>query len=576
MSRTNGAATADMGSEAAESIAPEGNVLALVDPLSFGGAMVRTAVGALKNPQRLAGAFSRYAVDMTRATLSTTARAFGAESEPAIEPGRKDRRFADVAWRDNPFLSMLLQSYLLWGRLAHEVVDVAAPELDPATAEKAGFLTEVVVDALAPSNVAFLNPAVRKKWLDTGGLSALRGLRTFMDDLATNGGLPRQVDPHAFTVGEDLACTPGKVVFRNDLMELIQYAPQTEQVHRIPLLLSPPWINKYYIMDLAPGRSFAEWAVQHGHTVFAISYRNPDERHRDVRLDDYLLSGPLAAIDVVQDITGAEQVNIVGLCLGGTLTTALLAYMASRGDDRVRSATLLNTLVDFSQPGRLGAFTDVGTVEHLERRMAKRGYMESTDMAGVFTFMRGNDLVWNYVVNNWLLGEKPPAFDILSWNADGTRMPAKMHSFYIRSCYIGNELARGQMELAGTVIDPTAIGEDVYVLAAREDHIVPWDGSYKTTQVLRSANVRFVQSASGHIAGIVNPPSPKAWYRTNGETPADSREWLEGSVEHRGSWWEDWTEWIAQRAGEMVDPPALGSDANPPQGDAPGEYVLGK
>jgi polyhydroxyalkanoate synthase len=357
-------------------------------------------------------------------------------------------------------------------------------------------------------------------------------------------------------------------------MELIQYAPATETVYATPLLMSPPWINKYYIMDLAPGRSFVEWAVQQGHTVFAISYHNPGAADRDVRLDDYLLSGPIAALDVIRDITGAERANIVGLCLGGTLTAALEAYLAAGGEDRIASTTLLNTLVDFSRPGRLGAFTDRASVERLERRMAERGYLEASEMMGIFTFMRSNDLVWNYAVNNWLLGEEPQPFDILSWNADSTRMPANMHAFYLRSCYLGNELARGTMELAGTRLDVGAIRGDHYVVGAVEDHIAPWEGSYLTTQVLPNAQVRYVLSASGHIAGIVNPPSPKAWFRTGERTPADPMEWLEASALHEGSWWEDWAEWIGQRSGERVAPPGMGSRAHRVLGDAPGTYVL--
>jgi polyhydroxyalkanoate synthase len=343
-------------------------------------------------------------------------------------------------------------------------------------------------------------------------------------------------------------------------------------VFEIPLLASPPWINKYYIMDLAPGRSFIEWAVRHGHTVFAISYRNPTAAMRDVSLDDYLLGGPLAALEVITDITGAQQVNIVGLCLGGTLTAALLAYLAEIGRDCVASATLLNTLLDFSDPGQLGVFTDAESIERLERKMAERGYLESQEMAGTFDLLRSNDLIWNYVVSNWLLGQDPPAFDILAWNADATRMPANMHSFYLRSCYLENRLAKGEMVLAGTRLRLERIGEDVFLLAARNDHIAPWRSSYKATQLLKS-NVRFVLSSSGHIAGIVNPPSPKSRHWTNPELPPTPEAWLAGAAEHRGSWWEDWAAWIETRAGERRKPPRIGSRKHRPLGDAPGTYV---
>jgi polyhydroxyalkanoate synthase len=543
-----------------------------LDPLGFAEAWQRTAAAALGNPDGMAQAWGRYVAGLVEASAAAAERAHGIESAGPVQPGRRDRRFRDPAWEENPALFALLQGYLLSGRLVADVLDASA--VDEVTEQRMGFLADVVMDALAPTNAFWTNPAAVKRAYETGGASVMRGLQTYLDDVATNEGMPRQLDPDAFAVGTDLAITPGKVVFRNDLMELIQYAPATETVYATPLLMSPPWINKYYIMDLAPGRSFVEWAVQQGHTVFAISYHNPGAADRDVRLDDYLLSGPIAALDVIRDITGAERANIVGLCLGGTLTAALEAYLAAGGEDRIASTTLLNTLVDFSRPGRLGAFTDRASVERLERRMAERGYLEASEMMGIFTFMRSNDLVWNYAVNNWLLGEEPQPFDILSWNADSTRMPANMHAFYLRSCYLGNELARGTMELAGTRLDVGAIRGDHYVVGAVEDHIAPWEGSYLTTQVLPNAQVRYVLSASGHIAGIVNPPSPKAWFRTGERTPADPMEWLEASALHEGSWWEDWAEWIGQRSGERVAPPGMGSRAHRVLGDAPGTYVL--
>ena len=546
-----------------------------LDPLGLGRAWMHAMQEAGKNPGAVMEAATRYAGGIAAAVAATGARALGADTPGPVEVPPKDRRFADPAWRENPAFFMLLQGYLLWARLVSDLVGSAG--LDGVDGEKAGFTAELLIDALAPTNFLATNPAAQKRFLETGGMSLVRGLRNFLDDVATNGGLPRQVDPAAFTVGKDLAVTPGKVVYRNDLMELIQYAPTTKTVFETPLLLSPPWINKYYIMDLAPGRSFVQWAVDHGHTVFTISYKNPGEPQRGLTIDDYLQHGPVTALDTIREITGAKQANIVGLCLGGTLASMLLTELATNGDERVRSATLLNTLVDFSSPGRLGAFTDEPAIAHLEDLMSERGYLESSEMMNTFTFMRANDLVWNYAVNNWLLGEAPPAFDILAWNSDGTRMPEKMHSFFVRSCYLNNDFARGAMELAGGRLDPSAITGDVYVLAAQEDHITPWRGSYLTTQVLANANTRFVLSASGHIAGIVNPPNPKAWYRTGEDTlPADSEQWLEGTTRHDGSWWEDWATWIGKRAGKRVAPPAMGGDRYPPLVDAPGTYVLEK
>ncbi len=484
----------------------------------------------------------------------------------------KDKRFADKAWEENAAFFATGQAYRLVGRLVDDLVALA--ELEEPWNGKASFALRGMVDALAPTNFLATNPAALKRAFETGGVSLMRGFRNFMTDLTTNGGLPRKVDRSAFTVGKNLAATPGKVVFRNDLMELIQYAAQTETTYEVPLLFSPPWINKYYIMDLAPGRSFAEWAVQHGHTVFQISYRNPDATMGGVRLDDYLLDGPRTALDVINDITGSDRVNMVGLCLGGSLTAMLLAYLAAKGDNRVNSATLLNTLVDFSEPGTLGNFSDPESVARIEVKMAKRGFLDSNEMSRTFDFLRANDLIWSYVASSWLMGEDPPAFDILAWNEDGTRMPAAMHSFYLRACYIENQLARGVMTLADTPLDLGRVKADTYVLSAKEDHIAPWASAYKTTQLL-PGDVRFTLSSSGHIAGIVNPPSPKAVHWTNSAKPADPKAWLAGATEHKGSWWEDWTAWIGERAGVRRTPPPMGGTAHPPVGDAPGKYVLG-
>jgi polyhydroxyalkanoate synthase len=552
----------------------EFEALESLDPMGFAEAWSRTVTAALENPEGLGQAWSRYVAGLAEASSAAAERAGGTEAAGPVQPGRRDRRFKDPAWEENPAFFAMLQAYLLAGRLVDDVIDAA--DVDEVTEQRMGFLADMVMDSLAPTNNFWTNPAAIKRAVDTGGASVMRGMKTFMDDVANNKGMPRQIAPDAFVVGRDLAVTPGKIVFRNTLMELIQYSPRTETVYATPLLMSPPWINKYYIMDLAPGRSFVEWAVEHGHTVFAISYHNPTEADRDVRLDDYLLNGPIAALDVIREITGAERVNIAGLCLGGTLTAALCAYLAASGDDRIASTTLLNTLVDFSRPGRLGAFTDRASVERLEKRMAERGFLQASEMMGIFTFMRSNDLVWNYAVNNWLMGEDPPPFDILAWNGDSTRMPANMHSFYLRSCYLGNELAGGTMELAGTRLDLASIHGDVYVLGAVEDHIAPWEGSYLTTQVLPNAAVRYVLSAAGHIAGIVNPPSPKAWYRTSDALPADPKEWFDASVRHDGSWWQDWAEWIGGRSGERVAPPRMGSRKHRVKGDAPGAYVLEK
>lgn len=559
------------GAAAADSVGPEENVvLAAVDPMGFASALVEVGRALTRNPLAAAGPWARFAGGMALAGAATTARIFGGDAQGPAAPAPKDRRFADPAWRENPGYFLTMQSYLLGARLLHDLVDAAG--LDERTQLKAEFAAQQLVDALAPTNT-LLNPTVLKRTLETGGLSLVRGLRTFLTDVVDNHGLPQQVDRSAFAVGKNLAITPGKVVLRNELIELIQYEPQTETVYKVPLLCSPPWINKYYVMDLAPRRSFVEWAVQHGHTVFAISYRNPDASMRSVGLHDYLLHGPHAALEVIEEITGSTATNIVGLCLGGTLTTMLLAWLAQNEPERVNSATLLNTIVDFSRAGVLRAFTDEAAIASIEKQMEETGFLDTRQMATTFTMLRANDLLWNYVVNNWLLGNDPPAFDILAWNADETRMPAAMHSFYLRACYLRNEFATGRMELAGQRLDSTAITRDVYVLNAIEDHIAPWRTGYQTTKVLSSARARFVLSSAGHIAGIVNPPSPKSVHWTNDELPPDPDLWLARATRHQASWWEDWAEWIGARAGSKQTPPPTGSDAHPALADAPGTYV---
>ena len=411
-----------------------------------------------------------------------------------------------------------------------------------------------------------------KRAIDTAGKSIVDGAWNFVDDVLHNGGRPRQVDTSSFVLGKNLAATPSKVVYRNELMELLQYQPNTPKVHANPLLFSPPWINKYYVMDLAPGRSFVEWAVNHGRTVFAISYRNPGPEQADVTLDDYLVHGPRRALDVVEDITGAQTIDVVGLCLGGAMTAITAAYLNANGDSRVGALTLLNTLLDYSDPGVLRVFTDRRAVERLEKQMAQKGYLPGASMATTFDLLRPNDLIFNYIVSNWLMGQQPPAFDILAWNADSTRMPATMHSFYLRNFYVENKLATGRLELAGEPIRLVDIKQDTYLVGAENDHIVPWRSAYAATRLL-SGPVRFVLSSGGHIAGIVNPPGPKGWYLVAERNTESPIEWRAKATRHAGSWWEDWVGWSREHAGPLVDPPPLGSNAHPVIYDGPGDYI---
>jgi len=541
------------------------------DPISFLRSLAASGAALAKNPAGLAAANARLAIGLVAATQAAAVRAMGGQVAGPLSPATGDKRFTDSAYADNPLYFLLQQQYLLSSQLVTELLDAAG--LEGEEDAKARFAAKFIVDALAPSNTLSGNPAAWRHAVETGGMSLVRGAKNMLDDFRDNGGWPSQVDSSGFEVGVNMAATKGAVVYRSDLIELIQYEPQVKRVHAVPLLFCPPWINKYYIMDLAPGKSLIEWAVQHGHTCFAISYRNPDASMSELGFVDYLRQGPLDAVRVVRAITGAAAVNTVSVCLGGTLTAMGLAYNAATGDDSIKSATLLNTHIDFTVPGSLGIFTDEATITGLEAQMAKDGYLDSDKMAHTFDALRANDLVFQYVVNNWLLGNKPPAFDLLVWNKDNTKMPAKMHSEYLRSCYLNNEFARGEFEIDGHKLDPGQVKVDTYVLSAVDDHIVPWVSGYKTTQLLGGHN-RFVLSTSGHIAGIVNPPSPKAKHWTNDDHPVDPQEWKAEAQLQDGTWWEDWTKWIASQGGPKVAAPReLGSKEFPTIEAAPGSYV---
>jgi polyhydroxyalkanoate synthase len=560
------------GVDAAEALAPETGLIAQLDPADFGGSLLSVIARAARRPAEVAAAGLQFGTTLARIWPVATSRWLGSEVAPPVPFDARDRRFADPAWDGNPGYFAVRQAYLAARRLSEDLL--AAGRGNPLADQKAQLAVDFSFDALAPTNFLATNPAAIKKAFETGGASLLAGTRNLLGDLAHNGGRPRQVDTAPFELGTNLAATPGQVVFRNDLMELIQYAPQAKRVRSVPLLASPPWINKYYVMDLAPGRSFIEWAVQHRRTVFAISYRNPDASMRGVTLDDYLIHGPRTALDVISDITGSGTVDIVGLCLGGALTAMLAAYLAGTGDGRIGSITLLNTLLDYSEPGVLGAFADEQTISRLETEMARTGVMEGSKMAGTFDALRANDLIFNYVVSNWLMGKSPPAFDILAWNADSTRLPAAMHSFYLRALYVHNQLAKGEMELSGQLLSLADVKNDTYIVGAVNDHIVPWPSSYKATGML-GGSVRYVLSSGGHIAGIVNPPGPKAWYEVAQRNPEDAARWREAAERCSGSWWQDWASWADERAGRLGPPPPMGSERYPALGEAPGDYVRG-
>jgi polyhydroxyalkanoate synthase len=413
--------------------------------------------------------------------------------------------------------------------------------------------------------------------MKSGGTNLVKGLKNLLEDLDEGDGQLRikMTDEKAFRIGHNVATTPGKVVFQNDLLQLIQYVPMTETVFREPLLIIPPWINKYYILDLREKNSFIRWAVQQGHTVFVVSWVNPDARLAGKNFQDYMLEGPLAALGAIEQATGERKVNTIGYCLGGTLLGATLGYMAAKGDDRVNSATFFVALLDFSIPGELGVFIDEQQVENLERRMNERGFLEGSEMAGTFSMLRSNDLVWSFVINNYLMGKEPFPFDLLYWNSDSTRMPAKMHSFYLRNMYLKNALKDpGGVTLAGVPIDLGKVRTPAYFISTVEDHIAPWKSTYLGATRL-GGPVRFVLGGSGHIAGIVNPPAAKKYcYWTNEALPAQPDDWQAAATRHEGSWWNDWQAWMeARNAGERVPARVPGDGKLKVIEDAPGSYV---
>jgi polyhydroxyalkanoate synthase subunit PhaC len=570
---TSAPAVAVLPDPQAESLGAAEAVLAVVDPMALGRNLGRALLSAGRRPLPVAGAVGRLARDLGRTAKAASTRAVGRRADPPVPAAAGDRRFADPAWEANAWFFTLQQAYLAGRRLLDDLVAIGDPGGNDGA--KARFAADLVGEALAPTNFLASNPAALRKAFDTGGLSVVRGARNATRDVLHNQGWPRQVDRQAFALGTDLAATPGQVVFRNDLIELIQYAPVTEQVHAVPLLVCPPWINKYYITDLAPGRSLVEWAVQHGLTTFAISYRNPDGSMRGLRFEDYLFQGQDAAVEVAREICGSEVVNTLAVCLGATMNAALLAYYAGIGESPVGCTTYLNALVDFQEPGTLGCvFGDARSIDALAVRMERSGCLDAADMAHTFDLLRARDLVFAYVASGWLMGEDPPPFDLLAWNADSTRMPAGVHLEYLRRCYVENALVRDRWELGGVRLQPAEIDVDAYIVSAIDDHIVPWRGAYGTTQVLSGSN-RFVLSSAGHIAGIVNPPSPKARLWTNDELPPDPDVWLAGAEQRADTWWNDWAAWIAPRSGPLGPPPPLGGDAHPPLGPAPGTYVFG-
>jgi polyhydroxyalkanoate synthase len=503
----------------------------------------------------------------------TTERLVGITNKSDRRPVATDRRFQHPAWTENVLFDYIKQSYLFSAEAILSAVN-RVDGLNPKTAHKVEFYTRQFVDAMAPSNFLATNPEVLQTTIETGGENLLRGLTNLPDDLERGRGqlAITMTDLEAFRLGENVATTPGKVIFQNELMQLIQYAPSTVEVKRRPLIIVPPWINKFYVLDLRPEMSFIRWAVDQGHTVFVISWVNPDERLAHKGFEAYMLEGPLAALDAIGVATGEREVNAIGYCLGGTLLAATLGYLSAQNDDRIQTATYLVTLVDFTDVGDMAVFIDEEQLAVLEKRMQSRGYFEAHDMALAFNMLRANDLIWSFVVSNYLLGKQPIPFDLLYWNADSTRMPAAMQSFYLRKMYHENRLAiPGGISLAGVAIDLARIKTPTFLLSTREDHIAPWQSTYAATQLYKGP-IKFVLADSGHIAGVISPPGSKYGHWQNPNLPKSATEWFETANPVPTSWWPAWEKWVSWHAGGLVKAREPGGPL-PPIEDAPGSYV---
>lgn len=548
------------------------------DMRRIGKTMVDVATNYVKNPQKLVEAQTRLWNGHIDLLQSTTRRLMGQEAAPVAQPSRADKRFKDPDWQNNVIFDLMKQSYLLSSQwLETQVRD--AEGVDEHTRKKAEFYVKQFANAFSPSNFLLTNPEVLRTTLQTNGENLVLGMQHLLEDVERGHGKLQiqQTDMTAFELGRNIALTPGKVVFQNDLIQLLQYEPTTEKVHKRPLLIFPPWINKYYILDLTPEKSFVKWAVAQGFTVFVVSWVNPDARQAMISFESYMIDGAYAALDAIEQATGEKDVNAIGYCIGGTMLASTLAHMAAKKDGRIKSATFFATQVDFTEAGDLQVFIDEGQIARLEQQMeANGGLLEGSAMASTFNMLRSNELIWSYVVNNYLLGREPVPFDLLYWNADATRMPAKMHLFYLRECYLQNNLAEGRMELNDEKLDLSKIKVPVYLQSSRDDHIAPYNSVYKATRLF-GGDVKFIVAGSGHIAGVINPPSAhKYQYWTNDARPKLAKEWLEGAVETPGSWWHDWEGWLKPHSGPVVDARVPGEGNLPVLEDAPGSYVLVK
>ena len=547
----------------------------MADPSNIGKAFLELTAKMMADPAKMMQAQMSLWQDHMSLWQHTAERMMGQQSDPVIEPERGDRRFKHDDWSENQVFDFIKQSYLLTARWIQSTA-TGVEGLDESTAKKVEFYTRQFVDAMAPSNFVMTNPEVLKATVESKGENLVRGLNNLLGDLERGKGKLRisMTDLDAFELGRNVAVTPGKVVFQNELMQLLQYEPTTETVFKRPLLIIPPWINKFYILDLQPKNSFIKWVTDQGFTVFVVSWVNPDAKLAHKSFEDYMLECPLAALDAIEQATGERDITAIGYCLGGTLLAATLAYMAETGDDRIKAATFFVTLVDFTEAGELGVFIDDEQIASLEERMDRDGFLDGEAMATSFNMLRANDLIWSFVINNYLLGKDPIPFDLLYWNSDTTRMPAAMHSFYLRKMYHENLLSKpGGISLAGVPIDLRKVATPAYLLSTRDDHIAPWKSTYAATQ-LYGGPVRFTLAASGHIAGVINAPAAKKYgHWKNDEIAPTPDAWLAGATEHAGSWWPDWKRWNAKHSGKKIAARVPGDGKLTPIEDAPGSYV---
>ena len=506
---------------------------------------------------------------------SSMKRMMGEPAKPAAEADPRDKRFADPDWNRNQFFDFIKQVYLITSRWAVDLAENASG-LDPHTRKKAGFYVKQIANALAPTNFVFTNPELLRETLSSNAENLVRGMHMLAEDIKAGGGdlRIRQTSTGDFRLGENLATTPGKVIHRNELCEIIRYDAMTEKVLARPLLIVPPWINKFYVLDLTPEKSFIRWCVEQGHTVFVISWVNPDKRLARKNFEHYMKSGVIEAVDVALEATGADGVNAVGYCVGGTILSVSLAWMAATGDDRIKSATFFATQVDFSHAGDLKIFVDEEQVADLEYKMKMRGYLEGKEMANAFNMLRPNDLIWPYVIGNYFKGKEPPPFDLLYWNSDATRMPAANHAFYLRHCYLENQLSAGEMEVAGVKLDLKKVKIPIYNLATREDHIAPPESVFLGSSSF-GGKVTFVVTGSGHIAGVINPPARKKYQFWTGPAPKGDKyaAWIKTAREHPGSWWPHWQAWIEAKDKRRVSATRPGGKKFKTIEAAPGSYV---